>query len=72
MHLGIFLSFLPSKPKKKTNEIFKAKRQQDITPNSILKRGSIENLDSFLKKIEKDYKKKKTVIQFFYIEVEYK
>ena len=58
MHFETFLSFIPFKPIKKTKKIFKAKQQQDIIPNRILKRGLIENLDDFLKIIEKISKKK--------------
>ena len=58
MHLETSLSFIPLKLIKKTKKIFEAKQQQDITPNHILKKGSIENLDSFLKTTEKIVKKR--------------
>ena len=63
--LGILLFLLPSKLIKKTKEISEAKQQQDITPNRILKKGSIENLDEFLKTIEKIVKKKRRLAYSF-------
>ena len=58
-HLGTSLSPIPPKPIEETKEIFEAKEQPDITPNRILKRGSIENLDGFLKTTEKIVRKKR-------------
>ena len=65
MHLGTSLSPIPPKPIEETKEISEAKRQQDITPNRILKRGSIENLNSFLKTTEKIVKKKRRLANAF-------
>ena len=58
-HLGTSLSPIPPKPIEETKEISEAKEQPDITPNRILKRGSIENLDGFLKTTEKIVRKKR-------------
>ena len=65
IHLEISLSFIPSKPIEKTKKIFKAKQQQDIILNRILKRGSIKNLDGFLKTTEKIVKKKRQLANVF-------
>ena len=59
MHLETSLFLIPSRPIKGTKEISEAKQQQDISPNHILKRGSIENLDGFLKTTEKIVQKKR-------------
>ena len=59
MHLRTFLSPISPKPIKETKEISKAKQPQNITPNRILKKGSIENLDDFLKTTEKIIGKKR-------------
>ena len=59
MHLRTSLSFILFKPLKKTKKIFEAKQQEDITSNHILRGGSIENLDGFLKTKEKIVKKKR-------------
>ena len=64
-HLGTSLSFIPLKPIEKTKKISKAKQQQDITPNRILKRDLIKNLDGFLKTIEKIVKKKRRLANAF-------
>ena len=58
MHLKTPLSFISLKPIKETKKISKAKQQQNIISNCILKRGLIKNLDNFLKIIEKILKKK--------------
>ena len=63
MHLGTFLSFIPSKPIKETKKIFETKQQQDINLNYILERNLIENLDNFLKNNRNDCKEEKTVSQ---------
>ena len=59
MYLRTSLSFIPPKPIEETKEISEAKQQQDIISNRILKRGSIENLNSFLKTTEKIVRKKR-------------
>ena len=46
-------------------KISKAKQEQDITLNCILKRSLIANLDSFLKTKEKIIKKKKRLANVF-------
>ena len=65
MHLKTSLFLIPSKPIEEIKEIFKAKRQQNITPNRILKRDSIENLDSLLKITEKIVRKKRWLAPAF-------
>ena len=65
MHLGTSLSLILPKPIEKTKEIFEIKQYQDITPNQILKKSSIENLDDFLKTIEKIIKKKRRLAYAF-------
>ena len=65
IYLRTFLSLIPSKPIKKTKKISKAKRQQDITLNRILKRVFIENLDDFLKRTKKIVKKKRRLANIF-------
>ena len=64
-HLRTSLSPISPKPIEETKEISETKRQQDITPNRILKRGSIKNLDSFLKTIEKIVKKRRRLANAF-------
>ena len=58
-YLGTSLSSIPFKLIEKTKEISKAKQQQDDASNRTLKRISIENLDGFLKTIEKILRKKR-------------
>ena len=65
MRLKISLFPILLKLIEKTKKIFKAKRQQNITSNRILKRGLIENLDDFLKTIEKIVKKKRRLANTF-------
>ena len=65
IYLGISLSFIPLKPIKKTKKMFKVKQQQDITLNRNLKKGSIQNLDGFLKTTKKILKKKKQLAYDF-------
>ena len=65
MSLRTFLSLISSKLIENTKKISKTKQQQDITSNPILKRNSIENLNSFLKTIEKIVKKKRQLANTF-------
>ena len=65
MHLETSLSLIPPKPIKEIEEISEAKQQQDITLKRILKKGSIENLDGFLKTIEKIVKKRRRLANTF-------
>ena len=53
MYLKTFLSHISLQPIKETKKIFKAKQQQDIFLNCILKKDSIENVDDFLKTTKK-------------------
>ena len=64
-HFGTSLSPIPSKPIEKTKKIFETKQQPDITSNRILKKGSIENLDGFLKIIKKIVKKRTRLANAF-------
>lgn len=59
-----FLSLILFKSIKETNAISKAKQYQNITPNHILKKGLIENLDDFFEDKKKDLKKKRLVNSF--------
>ena len=64
-HLRISLPSILSKSIKKTKKISEAKQQQNITLNRILKRGSIKNLDGFLKTTENIIKKKRRLANVF-------
>ena len=64
-HLGAPLSPISPKPIEETRTISEAKQQQNITPNRIFQRGSVENLDNFLKTIEKISKKKRRLANAF-------
>ncbi len=57
-HLGAPLFPIPFKLMEVTKTIPEAIKE-DIVPNRILKRGSAENLDNFLKTTEKISKKKR-------------
>ena len=59
-HLGAPLFPIPPKPK--GTETIPEARQQDIFPNHILKRGSDENLDDFLRTPQKISNKKRRLI----------
>ena len=65
IHFTIFLFSIYLKPIKKTKKISKAKQQQDITSNCILKKNLIENIDGFLKTTEKILKKKRWLANAF-------
>ena len=64
-YLVTFLSPILSKLIKEIKKISKAKRQQDITLNRILKKDSIEKLDGFLKTTKKIVKKKERLANAF-------
>lgn len=55
-HVGALLSPIP--PKLKRNETILEAKYEDIIPKHILKKGSKENLDDFLSKIQKFSNKK--------------
>ena len=59
-HLGAPLFPIPPKPE--GTETIPEARQQDIFPNRILKRGSDENLDDFLRTPQKISNKKRRLI----------
>ena len=59
-HLGAPLFPIPPKPE--GTETIPEARQQDIFPNRILKRGSDENLDDFLRIPQKISNKKRRLI----------
>ena len=65
MYLKTSLSSILPKLIEKTKKIFEAKQKQDITPNRILKRGLIENLNGFLKTTKKFIKKKRRLVNAF-------
>ena len=60
-HLGASLVSVPTIPTDET-EIISIAIQQDILPNRILKRGSAERIDDFLKILEKISDKKRRLI----------
>ena len=64
-HLRTSLFLISFKLIEESKKKSKAKQPQDITPNRILKRRSIENLDDFLKTIENIVKKKRRLANAF-------
>ena len=64
-YLETSLSFTSSKPIKMIKKISKVKQQYDITPNHIMKKGSIKNLNDFLKTTGKIIKKKRQLANVF-------
>ena len=60
MHLGAPL--LPIPPKSEGTETIPKAKQQNIFPNRILKNGSDENLDDFLRTTQKISNKKRRLI----------
>ena len=57
MHLGALLSPIPLKSE--GTETIPEARQQNISPNRILKKGLDDNLDNFLRTLQKiSYKKR--------------
>ena len=65
IHLETSLSLILSKSIEEIKKIFKAKQQEDIISNRILKKSFVKNLDSFLKTIKKIVKKKNQLANAF-------